>query len=74
MQIFYNVLMEIVTSYWVAATLAPSHVIGEVIASGSVCTCTTYTIYCVCVFCVCVWTLQVEWPKPGKNNTFDRDW
>ena len=51
MQILYNVIMEIVTSYWVAATLAPSHVIGEVIASGNVCG--THITYRVCV---CVWT------------------
>ena len=53
MQIFYNLIMEIVSSYWVVCTLAPSHVIGEVIASGSVCS--VHTTYRVCV-CVCVWT------------------
>ena len=49
MQIFYNLIMEIVSSYWVVCTLAPSHVIGEVIASGSVCVVSI-------LHTVCVWT------------------
>ena len=65
MQIFYNVIMEVVSSYWVVCTLAPSHVIGEVIASGSVCVCVCVVLIlhtvCVCVDVLCRWS--------GQNQT-----
>ena len=61
-----NVIAEILGSYWLALIFQTSHVISDVSIAAAV--------YCRVVWLPWLLHLQVEWPKPDKDNVVHMDW
>ena len=72
-----NLIAEIVGSYWLALIFQTSHVISEVCALFPL----AWLSFCVIfsdpgekVSVIGFPLIQVEWPKPDKDNVVHMDW
>ena len=61
-----NLIAEIIGSYWLALIFQTSHVISEV---GLLYVCSRSFLHLLYLS-----RLQVEWPKPDKDNVVHMDW